>query len=101
MEEINEEVKEENTTESVRVSEVEVEKNKTLKNNTLGLISFIFSMVGLLIMGLPCGIVAVVTGIISIIKFNNEEEKNKWMGITGLCVGAADILLVLLFAMSL
>lgn len=38
--------------------------NGVKKANVYGLISFIFALVGLLIAGLPCGIVALITGII-------------------------------------
>lgn len=66
------------------------------KANTPALLSFIFSLVGLLIAGLPCGIVAVVTGIIGIVKFNKETEKFKWMAIVGIIVGVLDVVAVLL-----
>lgn len=85
----------EETTQTVRISEVVGENNSIRKNNTAGLVSFIFSLIGIFIMGIPCGIVAVITGIVGIATFKKEEEKNKWMAITGLCVGIADIVLVL------
>lgn len=96
-EELDNEVQElkEETTQTVRISEVVGENNSIRKNNTAGLISFIFSLIGIFIMGIPCGIVAVITGIVGIATFKKEEEKNKWMAITGLCVGIADIVLVL------
>ena len=70
--------------------------NMEKKNNTLGLISFILSLVGLLVAGLPCGIAAVITGIIGLVKFNPETEKGKWMAIVGLVVGAIDVLMVVM-----
>ena len=96
-EELDNEVQElkEETTQTARISEVVGENNLIRKNNTAGLISFIFSLIGIFIMGIPCGIVAVITGIVGIATFKKEEEKNKWMAITGLCVGIADIVLVL------
>ena len=51
-------------------------------------------------MGIPCGTVAVITGIIGIVKFNAKEENNKWMGIVGLCVGAVDVILVSMYTFS-
>ena len=86
--------------ETIHIAEVVSEEKKGLRNNTLCLISFIFSMVGLLIMGIPCGTVAVITGIIGIVKFNAKEENNKWMGIVGLCVGAVDVILVSMYTFS-
>ena len=67
------------------------------KLNICGLLSFIFSLVGLLILGLPLGTAAVVLGIIGIVKFNPETQKAKWMAITGLAVGAVDVVFVLLY----
>ena len=87
----------EGTKETIHIAEVVSEEKKGLRNNTLCLI---FSMVGLLIMGIPCGTVAVVTGIIGIVKFNEKEENNKWMGIVGLCVGAVDVILVSMYTFS-
>lgn len=65
------------------------------KMNTSALMSFIFSLVGLFIAGIPCGLVAIVTGIIGLTKFNSETEKGKWMAIVGLIVGIADVVLVI------
>ena len=71
------------------------------KLNICGLLSFIFSLVGLLILGLPLGIAAVVLGIVGIVKFNPDTQKCKWMAITGTAVGAVDVVFVLLFASML
>lgn len=70
--------------------------NQIKKVNQLALVSFIFSLVGLIIAGIPCGIVATITGIIGLVKFNPNTEKFKWMAIVGLIVGIVDIVLVLL-----
>lgn len=93
MEEIDNKKVEETKNENVR--EAEVVENK--KNNTQCLASFICSLIGLLIFGLPLGVAAVITGIIGITKFNSDTEKSKWMGIVGLCIGALDVILVLLY----
>lgn len=66
------------------------------KVNGSALASFIFSLVGLIIAGLPCGIVAIITGILGLVKFNKETEKFKWMAIVGIIVGVADVVLVTL-----
>ncbi len=60
------------------------------KQNNFALVSFILSLVGLIIAGLPCGIVAVVLGIISLVKFDATKEKGKGFGIAGLAIGIFD-----------
>lgn len=64
------------------------------KANPMCLASFILSLVGLLIAGIPCGIAAVITGIMGIVKFDAENHKFKWMGIVGIIIGIADVILV-------
>ncbi len=66
------------------------------KVNNCALLSFIFSLVGLIVAGLPCGIVAVITGIIGLVKFNPSTEKSKWMAVTGLIIGVVDIVFVII-----
>lgn len=83
------------------VQEIEKEemKNETIrskKNNNNALLSFIFALIGIVFAGLPCGLVAVVTGCIGISKFDSEEEKGKWMAITGIIIGAIDVIAVLI-----
>ena len=83
------------------VQEIEKEemKNETIrskKNNNNALLSFIFALIGIVFAGLPCGLVAVVTGCIGLSKFNSEEEKGKWMAITGIIIGAIDVIAVLI-----
>ena len=68
------------------------------KNNALALTSMILSLVGLIIFGLPCGIAAIITGIIGLVKFNPETEKGKGMAIAGIAVGAVDIVSVIIFS---
>ena len=70
--------------------------NGVKKVNTYGVISFIFSLVGLLIAGLPCGIVALITGIIGLVKFNKATEKLKGFAIAGILIRVFDIVAVLL-----
>ena len=65
------------------------------KRNSMALASFICSLVGLVIAGIPCGIAAIVTGILGLTKFNPEIENNKWMAIFGIVLGAIDAILVL------
>lgn len=70
--------------------------NMPKKNNVPALISFILSLVGLVIAGLPCGIAAVITGIIGMVKFNPETEKGKGFAIAGLIVGILDVIFVVM-----
>ena len=58
----------------------------TRVNNKLALTSFVLSLVGLIIAGIPCGIAALITGIMGLTKFDQEKEKNKWMAIVGIIV---------------
>lgn len=67
--------------------------NKEL--NVLGLISMIIALVGLFIFGIPCGIVSLILGIISIATAG--ETKGKGMAIAGTVVGAIDLVAVLWF----
>ena len=71
------------------------------KNNSSALTSFIVSLVGLLIAGIPCGVVAIITGAMGIKTFNPETQKNKWMAIFGLVLGIIDIVVVALLLPSL
>lgn len=69
--------------------------NKNL--NVCGLLSFIFSMVGIFMFGLPCGIAATILGIIGTVTFKPESQKSKWLGITGLAVGAVEVVVMGLY----
>lgn len=64
------------------------------KNNGAALASFILSLVGLVIAGIPCGIAALITGITGLTKFDKNTQKNKWMAIFGIVLGILDIVLV-------
>ena len=64
--------------------------------NVFGLISFVFALIGLLIAGLPCGVVALITGIIGLVKFDKETEKLKGFAIAGIVIGVFDIVAVVL-----
>ena len=67
------------------------------KNNVFAIISLVVSLIGLIVFGIPCGIGAVITGIIGLIKFNPEKEKGKGMAIAGIVVGALDIVMVVIW----
>ena len=95
MEENNNPIQEMGTKVKENPAQVNTQSGVTTKKvNTSGLISFIFSIVGLFFAGLPCGIVALITGITGLVKFNKETEKFKWMAIVGIVIGVADVVLV-------
>lgn len=64
------------------------------KRNSKAFASFVCSLVGLLIAGIPCGIAAVISGVLGLKTFNPETENNKWMAIFGIILGAIDVVLV-------
>lgn len=81
------------------------EENEVIKENSTNsekqlnicaLLSFIFSLVGLWVFGVPLGIAAVILGIVGIVKSNKEKQNLKWMAIVGLVLGVIDIIAVLL-----
>lgn len=78
-----------------------VQTNEPKNFNTCALLSFILSLVGLVIFGLPCGIASVILGIIGIATFKRETQKSKWMAIAGLCIGIVDVASVLLYTSML
>ncbi len=83
--------------EVIKENSTNVEKNL----NICALLSFIFSLVGLFVFGVPLGIAAIILGIIGIVKFDNEKQKFKWMAIVGLVLGAVDIIAILLSVVAL
>lgn len=68
------------------------------KINPLGIASLVLALIGLLVAGIPCGIAAVVTGIMAIVKFVKEKEKTSVVTVVlaaiGLIIGLADVILV-------
>ena len=86
---------EENNVEQNNVNQNNVGQNNEQKRlNACCLISFIFSMIGIFIARLPCGIIATITGIIGVATFNFDKQKGRWMGITGLVVGVIEIIVM-------
>lgn len=85
---------EENNQETNPISNQET--NTVKKNNGAALASFILSLIGLIVAGIPCGIAAVVSGITALSKFNSETQKNKWMAIFGIVLGIFDAVVVAL-----
>ncbi len=85
-----EEVKEAQVVNDTNTSNVNANKEM----NVVCLLSFIFSMIGLIVFGIPCGIAAIVLGIIGLATTAKKQISNKWMGITGLVVGILDVVAV-------
>ena len=75
----------------------EVVNNVPKKNNVCALVSLIVSLVGIVIAGLPCGIIATITGIIGLVTFKKDTEKGKGMAIAGLIIGVLEIVIMILF----
>lgn len=93
-----------NDWQTVKTGEV-VGKPEAEKNyNGIAIASFICGLVGLAEYHFPSGVAAIVTGIIGLVKFNEQKEKGKWMAITGIILGVLDILwsiLILLIALGI
>ena len=75
------------------VVSMSAENSNTKNFNNMALTSFIFSLVGLIIAGIPCGIVALLLGGKEL-KQNNE--KGKGFAIAGIIIGIIDIVLVII-----
>ena len=68
--------------------------------NSLALVSFITSLVGLFwFAGLICGIIAIVSGIVGLARFDEKTESCKWMGIVGIIIGVVDVFILTLSIM--
>ena len=95
--ETNEELKPEETTGQGVVRAPEAE----LKFNGVAIASFVCSLVGLFYFTFPCGVAALITGIIGVVKFDKNKEKGKWMATVGIILGAIEILFYLLVVVLL
>lgn len=73
-------------------------ENKKL--NICCLLSFIFAMVGIIMYGFFCGIIATVLGIIGVATFKPQSQKAKGLGIAGLAVGAVEFVVMGLMVFS-
>ena len=63
----------------------------------LNILSFVFAIVGIFVAGLPCGIAAVVLGIIGVAK----QLRLKGLGIAGMIIGIIDIIIIVVYAILL
>ena len=82
----------ENLNLEVKKGEVVGQKEEDKKYNGVGIASFVCGLVGIFYYQFPCGLAALITGIIGIVKFDQSKEKGKWMAITGVVLGALEIL---------
>ena len=71
--------------------------NNEKKVNVSCLLSFIFSMVGILCFGMFMGLAATILGIVGLTTFKPDTQQYKWMGVTGLAVGAVEFVVMTLY----
>lgn len=65
-----------------------------MKKSSWALISFIASFIGIFILGLFCGTIAVITGVVGLITFDKTLHTNKWQAMIGLILGAIEVLVL-------
>ena len=76
---------------------------QTTKPNGLCVASFIVSMVGIIVFGIICGIVAVLLGAIGLSTYDEQIHTKRGLGVAGIIVGIVEIviyslLLAIIFA---
>jgi len=78
-------------------------ESKNTKTEGFGLVSFIVGVIGLLIAGLPLGILALIFGAISLSRFKKDTGKYKGKGfaITGIILGLLSIIFVFILLASI
>lgn len=81
-------------------NELEMTDNMQKKFNGVSIASLIFCIIGIFVAGLPCGLIAMVTGIIGTATFKAEKEKGRWMAITGLVVGVIEVIVMALYIVA-
>lgn len=74
-----------------------VVNSKAGTTNTMAILSLVFSVLGLLIAGLPLGIISVCFGATALNHLKSfPEEKGKGLAIAGIAIGAFDIIAVVI-----
>ena len=74
-----------------------VVNSKAGTTNTMAILSLVFSVLGLLIAGLPLGIISVCFGATALNHLKSfPEEKGKGLAIAGIALGAFDIIAVVI-----
>lgn len=81
-------------------NEVEMSDSIQKKFNKVSVASLVFCIIGIFVAGLPCGLIAMVTGIIGTATIKSEKEKGRWMAITGLVVGVIEIIAMALYIVA-
>jgi len=68
------------------------------KTHAGGVIAFISSLIGLIVFGIPLGLLAIILGTISVSKINSKPNlfKGSAFGIIGIIIGAVDIIGVII-----
>ncbi len=99
----NEELK---TNENVETTNLKEETNQTEDKsqksvNVCGLLSFVFSIVGIFVYGIICGIIATILGIVGLATFKSEKHTSRWMAITGLVIGVVEVVIMGLYIISI
>ncbi len=79
-------------------TESSITNNTRASTEVLGILGFILSLIGLLIFGIPLGILAIVFGAISLtkIKKNPKRFKGKGFAIAGIIIGVIDVVALLI-----
>lgn len=76
---------------------VPVQDSKAGKNNSMAIVAFVFSLLGLLVAGLPCGILAVCLGVSARNHIKTfPEEKGNGFAMAGIIIGIFDIVAVVI-----
>jgi len=74
-----------------------VVNSKAGTTNTMAILSLVFSVLGLLVAGLPLGIISVCFGATALNHLKSfPEEKGKGLAIAGIALGAFDIIAVVI-----
>ena len=67
------------------------------KINKLGIISLIFSLIGVIQYGIICGTIAIIIGIIALITLKKETKNGRKLAILGIAIGATDIVMAVVW----
>lgn len=93
---VDEKVEEVVKTEATTVNAEPIQNTDGKKTDGLAIAAFVVSLVGLLIFGLPCGIISLCLGIPALRRIKLLGEKGRGLAIAGIAVGGFDIGAVLL-----
>lgn len=71
------------------------------KMNHYAIASFVCSIIGLFVCGMPLGLAAIITGINGLREFDEGTQNNRWMAIAGLIIGIIDVIFVSQYMISI